>query len=239
MKIIDTFWEKRNLGIESVQIDLDNADTIDDLTKLDELTQPYQVLKFDCSNISFLLHAQEMGFKVIELQNNLLHRLHEISLPKIYDRLIQSSEYKLANNEEQNYVLNKVLELNIFNTDRIALDPNFNVMIANRRYVNWIKDILSSSNGNMLLTVQHNKIAGFVIEKAEGNSIHSVLGGVIEPSEIGIGISTFYSIIDYAKKTGAELIETAVSSNNISSLKTNLMLGYEITNCSYVLVRHK
>lgn len=45
MRIVDAVWEKRNLGVDTVEIALDEDDDVNVFEEINTLKQPYQVLK--------------------------------------------------------------------------------------------------------------------------------------------------------------------------------------------------
>ncbi|MCH4154354.1 MAG: hypothetical protein LKF32_06905 [Mageeibacillus sp.] len=59
MRIVDAVWEKRNLGVDTVEIALDEDDDVNVFEEINTLKQPYQVLKIPNGRIDISSAAQK------------------------------------------------------------------------------------------------------------------------------------------------------------------------------------
>ena len=86
LKIVNAYWEKRNLGVTTTEFTVEDNDTIEEIKKtLNDCTSGYQVLRLP-NHLSHLLFAiQDLGFRFVEdmfsLKNDLLSSvMHRKSL---------------------------------------------------------------------------------------------------------------------------------------------------------------
>ena len=239
MKIIDAVWEKRNLGCETVEIQYGYDDNILDEACINQLTQPYQVMRIPSGKAQLLLQAQKMGFAVIEGQIHIQRKLKDFTVPPTYQRFVKDVSYSVANADEIRDVLQRVEKGDMFTTDRIALDPCFSSKIAGHRYSNWINDLLD--RGYVLYIKKCNgKAFGWNINNSSisKQAIGTLGGNFQEQAWAGAGVMGIYLNLKLAQDNGAESFESSISTNNIRNLRLHLSYGFTITGMDYVAVRH-
>ena len=239
MKIIDAFWEKRNLGCDVAEIICSYEDERLEEERIKALFHPYQVMKIPCSRGDMLFQAQELGFRVIECQVSFKTKTRKIILPEKYQRFYKEVSYHVASDEETKEVIRRIRDDRIFTTDRIALDPYFSTEIAGRRYANWIQDLMK--NGYVIyIKCYREKVFGWVITSVlDGRIADMILGGNFQGKVwSGMGVIGHYLTIQIARDMGAESIKEAVSTNNLRSIKLLLEFGSNIEQIQYVLVKH-
>ena len=79
MKIIDTFWEKENLGVTSKEVVVDLNDSVDVVkTGLAALNDQYIVVKIPASQFDITTLVQDMGYRFVEEMIQVEHDLHEV-----------------------------------------------------------------------------------------------------------------------------------------------------------------
>ena len=67
MKIIDTFWEKENLGVTSKEFVVDLNDSVNAVrTELATLNDQYIVVKIPASQFDITTLVQDMGYRFVE-----------------------------------------------------------------------------------------------------------------------------------------------------------------------------
>lgn len=239
MKIINATWEERNLGLKTQEIEVQLKDTVEDLSHcLVSLNSAYQVLKIPSGRIDLMLFAEKEKFNFVETQFHSYGKLSEaacIASDKKFNKynLLCSSN---SDNETYGQVIRLVND-GIFGTDRIALDNNFGVEIANRRYANWIGDLQKNENTE-LRTVWFNKeIAGFLIGSANGKKYKAILGGVVPKYQGFLGFYVYGTIFrDLANKY--EFLDVAYSSNNLPIVKLYEFFKIPIKELTYIYIKH-
>lgn len=230
MKIVEAFWEKRNLGVDCLELTAEAGDGPEQLAAAG--TASYTVLKVPSALPELMLAAQGMGFQVMEMQFHLTHGLKD--LPRDNGGAIR----RPATAQEAALVLERVAGGDFFTTDRVCLDPAFSPALGGRRYANWIGDLLAAGE-TMTVLLSGGELVGFSATKRRRDVLEQILVGVFpEAQGRGLGSCAVLSAIDEAVRTGCQRLETSVSSNNPRSLRTHLRAGYEISGLDYVLVRH-
>lgn len=242
MKITDAIWEKRNLGVDTQEIIVEDNDCIENFKKeIKSLTAPYAVLKIPANKIDFTWYAEDNHFRFVESQLDIACNISRV-LPEAEKLLIRNKNFivETNNTEEMFGLVASKIKQGIFYTDRIALDPYFNIEMANLRYANWLLDMKDKENAHLQIMRKGNEIVAFNLNKQQGTISHGLIGGIFkdfqkEPLGLywGASIITNLSTID-----GITNWQTSVSSNNFSVIKIWEYLGMQVSNITSVFVRH-
>lgn len=239
MRIIDATWERRNLGVETVNFIIEATDELESLREAVAICKaPYQTLSIPSGKVDVLLHAAELGFQMIELNISLENKMQNIQLPGIFNRYAPYLDYHEATTAEQNFILDKVNEGNIFVTDKIALDPIWGKEKAGYRYRCWSEQVISEG-ASVVVTTYKGKNAGFEIYIAdkEKQIATNIIGGAF-PEFPGLGFAPLYTELLHQKQNKIKKVHTAVSSNNLPVLKLHELLGFSVSNTTYILIKH-
>ena len=141
MRIIDAYWEKRNLGVDVTEVVCSEADSVDELKEtLRQIQTPYSVVKVPAGSVPLLLTAQQCDYSLIEASISYQGSLKSICPPRVYGHF---TPYVSISSASPDMVERALLEMesgSVFTTDRIALDPLFSKEIAGKRYANWCRD---------------------------------------------------------------------------------------------------
>ena len=245
MKCVNAVWELRNLGVKTIEIEIEKSDSPEKILDMiesyrREYDAKYVVVKSNTRYpMQISLSLQDAGFLLIENQIGLkLTRESAIKALEEYREFCNGISYKLADESEKQLIFDEI-ERGIFKTDRIALDPKFGVNVANLRYSFWIKDAIARG-AYLCLTLYENEPIGFFMSRYAGNQKSDVLlGGIFNrPNSYHYGafhlLAGHKSFIDGNIKVNT----TFVSSNNLEILKLHLMLGRTITSIRNVFVKH-
>lgn len=241
MKIKETPWESRNLGVESsIELYFEGNDLVEELNS-DVLNngRSYQVAHVPVGNIDVVNKLLRYGFSFAETKIELTADLKNLVLPSKFERFSEGLEYHTATNEEVDQIKAAMIG-GVFSTDKVALDPYFNAGIAGQRYVYWTEDTVRAGVG-FLYTVSRNDepIGFFVLKKSSERLGDSFLAALFDKDkDSGLGFSVLYYPLVEAKRMGLKKMITGVSSNNLDSLKMHLALGYQIKAMDYTLVKH-
>lgn len=244
MKIIDAVWEKRNLGVTTQEITVEQNDSAEDLSRaIANLDSQYNVIKIPAGMMECISLAEDDGFRFAEAQIKMSGIVKQV-LPIAQNDLLRYKNYsvKTENSSEMfDFVADKIRE-GIFGTDRIALDPEFSKDIANKRYANWLLDLKENPDSHLQIMQKGSDIVGFNLNKKNGNQMDGLIGGLckeFQNSALGIfwAASIFRNIAEYSPET--TVWNASVSSNNYSIIKLWLHFGMNVSDISYVLVRHR
>jgi len=239
MKIVDAFWERRNLGVDAVSFYVGAEDALEEIMDaVGNCDKEYQTAIVDPVRTDVLLRLQNIGFRFIECAISLSASIETVGVPDYLKRFQNQLGYRPASDEEVERIKKSVGSGEIFKTDKISLDPSFGPKKAGIRYSFWIDDLRKSGNTVFVITYKEEIIAFEIAGISEGN-VEYHLGGML-PSKAGRMLGAAISLPGtlYWKEKGAKRISTVVSSNNLPILKIHESFGLKIVGCKYVLIKH-
>ncbi len=237
MKIIDSFWEKDNLGVTSKEIVVESGD---DLTifcnAIKEIDGQYIVIKIPSGETDMMKSAQELGYQYVENLIEVEHNLHEYKRSKIHQRLYDSLDYRLMDQEDIKGLFDEISR-GMFSNDRISNDPLFSKELSARRYSNWVKTLLKEGALPYVM-IYKDEPAGFIILTSKDTiTYYSVLGGGYEKFR-KTGLGMVQKEQEIVRELGGKRLTTKVSSNNLNQLKALLANGFTITRIDNVFIKH-
>lgn len=246
MKIIDAFWEKRNLGVDVTEVELDKRDPLDlhsTISEIDELRSPGRLIyaKIPVGNLSLLHALEDMGFRFLECQIKVSRSLNDYEPPVELKPLLENTSVQIIKKDkgELSFLVEKISP-GMFNTDRIYLDPLWGEAyeeISATRYKNWISDIFKDNTTICYYFLRFSRIIGFGVAKQDpcGDTVHGLLGGVLKSEEDPVAsVSFLHAPLVLFKGVGAKFI-TSISSNNFAVCRLYIFFGYKIEKMQYVL----
>lgn len=239
MKVIHALWEKRNLGVDTIEFEMDgseNEEEIRDIIQKNE--REYNVVKFPVGNVRMNFLFTELGYTYIESLIRLEHDLKHFPDAPIIKRISKELSYAPMNDDDLYELFNEI-KSGMFKTDRIALDPFFSVEAANKRYINWIKDELQRGSEMFKIVYKNATVHFFGYKETADKIFFPFLGGDYKKYvNSGLGPACMMKSVEETVKRSGKRNYTFVSTNNYSSLKSNLMAGYTPAAISNVFVKH-
>lgn len=238
MNIIDAVWEKRNLGVTTTEIIIENQDTPDSVTKqLAVICSEYSVVKVPSGMNSVLKAVQDAGYEFIEDIIHVEHDLKEIEMNRIMKRLHEITSYSEMTDKDFEQLQTEIRN-GMFDNDRISNDSFFAKGISAKRYMNWITELRNKGAAFYVITYRGESAGFIVLEKTDENTYYSVLGGGYEKfRRSGLGI--IQKEQEITRKLGGKRLITSVSSNNVSQLKALILNGYRPYAIDHVLIKHQ
>lgn len=235
MKIIDAVWEKRNLGMDTVEFELSGEESLDQIKEaLKKNEKQYNVVKVPYYSYDTFKLLSEFGYVYSE---NLFHLTHNLrlNLSPIQKRISDSITYSLMD-ESDIAQLNSEINKQMFSTDRIALNPSFGIKTSNIRYMNWISDEIQKGTDIYKMIYKDQSVGFFGYKKVAEDVYFPFLAGMYKDyisSGLGIGIVT--KPIEESQRRKAKMNSTYVSSNNSNTLTLHISLGFQIkdVNCVF------
>lgn len=241
-------WEIKNLGCKSVEIVIEKKDI--SKKKSDEIIEEiesyrikydakYIVVKANTNYTELSRNLQKHGFWLIEVQGEeKLTREMAIHSIEKYSHLYPGMDYHEANDEESLFILDEILK-GIFTTDRIAVDPIFGIELANRRYVNWIKDELKRGTPLFLVFSNQKPIGFFMNRKLDCLNWKGILLGRFKNEwSQGLGAMLFLAENEDFVYHGGNMFRANVSLNNPKIVKLHTLFGRELGKFINVFVQH-
>ena len=240
MQYIDTFWEKRNLGVDSCEVRFSPDDTWDDYkafeNKIDN--NGYAVVKLPSGRADLMALIQEKGFTFAETAISLKLKKRAYTVPDRIKRLLAKCSCILMTSADID-VLYAEIDKGIFNTDRIYMDKRFPKGTSARRYKNWIGDLVEQGNIPYKIQYAGSTIGFIMVKRVSEDTWDGILAGAYSDYlNTGMGAIVQYMGPDTAFKEGAEFYLGHVSACNPAVLKILLSCGYQVTDIDYVFIRH-
>lgn len=243
MKIIDAIWEKRNLGFKTTEILIQAGDKIEDYSLvekeiIDNQTK-YIVVKTPVNLKEYIWGLPKLGYNFIEVAFEIMLHKNSYTVPKFLERLDRGIEVvEITSKEELEEVFDKFND-DIFDTDRISIDPIFPHGTSSKRYINWTKDIIEEGAKLYEIRLKEKKVGLFLVKRIDEKSAYPVLAGLYpEYQGKGLGTLLIKKCIETIWGLGYENIKTGVASNNFDIIRIDLGFGFEIKNILYVYVKH-
>ncbi len=242
MKIIDAIWDKKNLGMNAVEISIEPGDTADllrcSLDKLAGSEPAYQVAKVPADLPEFNRELGGLGFSFAECQLTMKINKEQFAyVENRWEDYMEAVQFRRVTRENSEELLSQ-FEAGIFKTDRIALEPRFGIGIANLRYKNWVWDCMERPEYLVEETLIDGVPIGFGLFKLEGPKISGLLGGAyLNAAGSGYYVNGMYRTLQKNFSLGYKRFEGKVSSNNPPIVTVYECLGASISEIKYVFAR--
>ena len=240
MKLINAFWDERNLGLKSCEVvfekgEILNRDQIEDIKNKFQ----YIVVKIPEGDIQIVHELEEDGFRYLE---NKFHYSADpgdvIEFNKNYLTHYSDIVCKITN-ETANYDLIKSnISDHLFEYDRISLDPYFNANISSLRHKLWVEDLFKKKDVETYILKKSDKIFGFFIFEKKEHCCFIPLAGIFEEyQKTGLAFFLIYFPFKVALENGSKSVEAVFSSNNVSIVNLIARITkFRITQ-SYIVLR--
>lgn len=239
MKIIDAFWEKRNLGVNCYEISFTKDDTLFKVKQeYEHLSErEYMVVKIPSYRYDIVQYFQKLGYYFIETAISLENQLDKFEPDGKFSQIQERCRWEIMDDLDKEELI-KQIRNNIFHTDRVYVDSYFTKENAAKRYECWLGDI-EETDGFIYKVMYMNKTVGFQSFQLKGEIGHGILAGVYEKFQrTGMGYCIVYSQLMQMKKLGAKKFITNISGSNPDILQLHLASGTKITQMEYVFVKH-
>lgn len=245
MKIIDAFWEKRNLGVTCYELQMNLTDGLKEVEeKLESLKErQYMVAKIPSARYDLVQLFQNKGYTFIETAIKLEYNYKKLGyklpdmakgLKKICDRCSRA-----VMDESELFRLSSEIKKGIFKTDRIYIDPEFTHEQAARRYDLWVKDLVKQGNIPHKVLFDGETVGFFINRECAPKTYDGMLAGVYSGYEgTGMGYCIQYAGILDALQRGMDKYIGHISGNNPAVLKIMVSLNFPIKELEYVFIKH-
>ena len=244
MKIINATWEKRNLGCDAYEIQIERKDLKNFSSMMSELKKQdfsgaYVTVKMPVGNLEALHALEDDGFRFMETQYKIKNKIAYYQHPRGFMSVLKDVELETIIKKEdqwEKFILKLTPEL--FTTDRIYLDPVLNINMSAMRYQNWMRDLVGKEDTKLIIIKYRKKAFGFHLFRCdyENGILDGILGGIFpEFKNTPLGFIWYAVIYEYGKQNGFSFFEGAFSSNNLSVFKLFMQSGSSCYDTSYVL----
>ncbi|MDE6021160.1 MAG: GNAT family N-acetyltransferase [Ruminococcus sp.] len=241
MRIIHAIWERRNIGSDTYEIKISPDDNFDDIIKeVIKCEGDYIVVKIPTGMVDFMNRIVDFGFRFVETSISCHYNIsQDLLLPSSKKEILKKCSFRQMTDFDLTYLFDRLSE-GLYTTDRIALDPMFSIKIANKRYRGWIEDELVHGSKIYNVICLGKKVGFFGLKKTEDKKYFGFLNGVYkEYQHQGFGTMVHCMEIQAAKDNGANVLQSAFSSNNNGAFSVHMSLGYRYDGAEYVFVKHQ
>lgn len=238
MRYIDSFWEKKNLGVDSGKLVIDEAiDTAQLEEILESNKKEYWEADVACGCFDSICVLEKKGFHYMETAIGLKANISDIQIPKSMKRFVGKVSYDLTTDDELQTILDVIRSGEMFLTDKISLNSKFGHKKAGNRYGNWVESLLEK-DARCFSIHYMGKLVGFEISILKDGAVEFFLGGGFPNAGAGSGMMTVTASYDYWLNQDIKSIETRVSSNNMPVLKLHELFGLRVCDMRYILVKN-
>ena len=239
MKIIDAYWEKRNLGLACIEITVEEEDDVQNLRQaIMENHAEYMVIKIPECRVELHQELVKQEFYFVESLISLEKQIRLPVLSEKQNRMLPELSYQMDEESGRERVIAQI-NLGLFNTDRISVDPFFSSKDANNRYVGMLSDELERG-GELMEYLWKGQPIGFTcFRKINDDEYYQSLSGIyFDFRGRGLGfLPSFFPIVEMQKRNVKRVI-TAISTNNMPSLRVHVRDGFVPTSISNIFVKH-
>jgi len=238
LKIVNAFWEKRNLGVEAVEFVVEKDDNEAVISEILKNETQYNVVKLPVGKTALMASIQENGYRFAECMLNFTHSLSETGVLNAAALSNEGVSARLMTEGDFSALCDELMK-GLFNTDRIYCDARFGPEVSARRYKNWLTDERAKSNAVYKLEYHGESIGFFALKEVEERVFDPFLIGLYNAYKgRGLGRSMAYCAMAECIKSGAKSISTHISSNNPANIRIYKSLGYEVGGVEYVFVKN-
>ncbi len=239
MKIVDAVWEKRNLGVTCEEVDIETTDTVEDVrNQLSKLTAQYIVINVPAGRTDVMFCLSEHGYAFIEGKIHITKVVKDLGLPGLQRRLADSVGYAPMD-EGDMQVLQDEIRNDMYDTDRIYLDPYFTKEQAANRYIGWITDEVARGTDVYKLTYKDQSIGFFTMKDLGAGRYYPFLAGMYDSHRnSGLGFNIAYKPMCEIAKRGGKSISTYISTNNNMAVRIHVSMDFSFDETMYVYVKH-
>lgn len=237
MKVVDAVWEKRNLGVTSVEMEVELNDTLEEIEKvLQNVKGQYLVLKVPSGRTDVTWLVAKYGYVYVEDMMFLEHDLKPIERTPLQQRLYDAVKMEPMR-EEDFKILFEEIDKGSFSFDRISNDPYFTAEQSIRRFRNWLNDE-RERGAEFLKGMKNGEMIGFFTIRDTGDGVYtSALGGTFMKWRRG-GLGTNVQTPEEVKKRGGKKVVLGVSTNNMVQIRALIQNGYFPLKVNHVYVKH-
>ena len=242
MVLTDCVWEITNIGKRTCEVLIEENDKVD-VELLNELNgkYEYQVIKVTPANVEANIFLSKNGFYLIETQVELELKYKDFNFDDSLVKFIESgvSFSDITEKKDFETIFDRMTP-EMFNSDRLALDPYFGLDFSYKRYCNWMRTAFENKSASFFHMIYKGEHVGFSMYRIKNNVWHGDLGGVYPQYGEGLGLLTACAAFIYMKQRNFKVnkLVSAISTNNGPVLAPFNHCNYNFKKYKYVFIKH-
>ncbi len=244
MKSVDAVWERKNLGLGVLELELGAGDA--DLSGLESqlrthaATHDYFLVKIPAGSARLVQGLEDRGFRFLETRVGLCRSAEGYASPAAFAAMTARMSCARVEDDAGMEAVLAAMDEEMFVADRISQDPALGPAQALARYRNWIRTDFKKKDKHLYrMKIGRREFGFFTMSMSEG-TMHILLGGTYTPDKgKGLGMGVIHLPLTAATASGATLCATAASSNNLSVINLYMAFGYRVDALHYVLRLHE
>lgn len=240
MNVVDCKWELKNLGCRVAEVSVQDFSDFDD-SQIREIEErfDYVVIKAETKDFRLYEKLSCWGYQFVEAQLSVQKNLNkfDVSSDKLVQYHMRHFRIEQINSESQFEENLSFMTPEMYNTDRIYLDPLFGPQYSLRRYQNWSMEEFRKGSPCFKMMYQ-DKCAGLAVLKLEGETIVGLLAGFFDKYQrMGLGIM-IPTLPLFCEAPNCWLYKTNISSNNLPVIQMYIHHDYTFSRVRYVFIKH-
>ena len=224
MKIIDAYWEERNLGMKVCELVIDRGENFDEnlLSGIEE-SYDYIIAKIPGDSISLMHQLEEKGFRYLENQQVIYFLSDQIQrVNGEWENRFRDVKCEKVNELVTLEKICNKIRSGLYLKGRISADPLIGKGISDMRIVNWLHD-LYLKNGVTIYALEKGKdlIGYFALEKVGERNQNIVQAGIFSDFQNkGYSFLILYNVLMIANLNSYKGIFSTISTGNTRTMNS-------------------
>ncbi len=175
----------------------------------------------------------EMGFEFVDLSLQVTLSLPSAKLPPVRSQLRPAAAADRAAIE--------AIAAECFSHGRYHADPRFPKRLANRRYAQWVRNVLTTPSeiDRMYVLEEGSRVAGFYHVTIEGDTSDLRLAAVSAESKATmLGVELYSAMLHELRRQGVRRVATSISAVHTNVVNIYSMLGFRFGNSGIIYHWH-
>lgn len=241
MKIKDAAWECENLGLNVLEIEFESGEQRFDSAALRRIEQAdYVLVRVPVGQTELIHGLEDDGFRFLATQCSMTIDLQkQVNPPAVAKTICRQIDCReVTSTDELDQIVSRI-DTNMFDTDRISMDPALSNHHALKRHHHIIRSLFADRrNVCQGLYLRDELIGFFQLQYRSDQHYFASLAGVFSSYKgSGLGVAAIWLPVQWAKQNHLQRLSTSNSINNPDSVRMHLAVGYSVERFHYVLRR--
>jgi hypothetical protein len=243
VKIIDAFWEERNLGLKVCEIIFEENEIID-FDAIADLGKSYQyiVAKIPGDSVHLVHNLESHGFIYLENQQVIYILSDEfLNIDKNWEQRFNNiSCEKVSDRKDLDNICDQIKK-GLYIKGRISSDPEIKNGISDLRIVNWLNDLAMREDVFIYRLIKdENAIGYFALQKINIAHFNVVQAAIFSNFQNkGYSFLLPYYSLKIAQENKFKGIFATVSSNNLKTINSISKFVHFKIRKTYIVMRKK